>query len=99
MLVQSKSLIDAARRNRSEEHTSELQSPCNLVCRLLLEKKKAAYDPAGLAAQFEDDLLLSGAALDVPCPRSASGHADQLETLDGDQQPAVLVCECPHAEC
>src|SRR5256885_12645174 len=25
--------------NRSEEHTSELQSPCNLVCRLLLEKK------------------------------------------------------------
>src|SRR2546426_4621919 len=31
-------IIDFARR--SEEHTSELQSPCNLVCRLLLEKKK-----------------------------------------------------------
>src|SRR2546426_9037029 len=29
-----------AGRTRSEEHTSELQSPCNLVCRLLLEKKK-----------------------------------------------------------
>src|SRR5256885_6100163 len=29
-----------ARVGRSEEHTSELQSPCNLVCRLLLEKKK-----------------------------------------------------------
>src|SRR5256885_4501174 len=29
-----------AARGRSEEHTSELQSPCNLVCRLLLEKKK-----------------------------------------------------------
>src|SRR5256885_5572956 len=28
---------------RSEEHTSELQSPCNLVCRLLLEKKKKDY--------------------------------------------------------
>src|SRR5256885_10612208 len=28
------------RGTRSEEHTSELQSPCNLVCRLLLEKKK-----------------------------------------------------------
>src|SRR2546426_1898337 len=28
------------RPQRSEEHTSELQSPCNLVCRLLLEKKK-----------------------------------------------------------
>src|SRR2546426_5205225 len=30
----------AAADQRSEEHTSELQSPCNLVCRLLLEKKK-----------------------------------------------------------
>src|SRR5256885_7656985 len=29
---------------RSEEHTSELQSPCNLVCRLLLEKKKTLSD-------------------------------------------------------
>src|SRR5256885_7317097 len=29
-----------SRVRRSEEHTSELQSPCNLVCRLLLEKKK-----------------------------------------------------------
>src|SRR5256885_8003742 len=31
------------RRIRSEEHTSELQSPCNLVCRLLLEKKKKKH--------------------------------------------------------
>src|SRR3989454_3637080 len=30
----------ACTKMRSEEHTSELQSPCNLVCRLLLEKKK-----------------------------------------------------------
>src|SRR2546426_8855541 len=30
---------------RSEEHTSELQSPCNLVCRLLLEKKKHGSQP------------------------------------------------------
>src|SRR5256885_4498275 len=30
---------------RSEEHTSELQSPCNLVCRLLLEKKKDQRTP------------------------------------------------------
>src|ERR1022692_4221065 len=29
--------------SRSEEHTSELQSPCNLVCRLLLEKKKETH--------------------------------------------------------
>src|SRR5256885_10628648 len=32
------------RLTRSEEHTSELQSPCNLVCRLLLEKKKKNND-------------------------------------------------------
>src|SRR5256885_12182234 len=32
---------DAPLGIRSEEHTSELQSPCNLVCRLLLEKKKS----------------------------------------------------------
>src|SRR2546426_8629044 len=35
---------------RSEEHTSELQSPCNLVCRLLLEKKK--YEIAEAADFF-----------------------------------------------
>src|SRR5256885_11800038 len=33
-------LADPRADQRSEEHTSELQSPCNLVCRLLLEKKK-----------------------------------------------------------
>src|ERR1039457_3180631 len=39
----------APRRSlRSEEHTSELQSPCNLVCRLLLEKKKTGLSEACL---------------------------------------------------
>src|SRR2546426_9260388 len=33
-------LVPLIDKMRSEEHTSELQSPCNLVCRLLLEKKK-----------------------------------------------------------
>src|SRR5256885_8644702 len=36
---------------RSEEHTSELQSPCNLVCRLLLEKKKQTI-PARLQLEI-----------------------------------------------
>src|SRR5256885_8069372 len=39
---------------RSEEHTSELQSPCNLVCRLLLEKKKktsASHHPNDRSSQ------------------------------------------------
>src|SRR5688500_19741006 len=35
-----KSVMSSPLEARSEEHTSELQSPCNLVCRLLLEKKK-----------------------------------------------------------
>src|SRR3989454_3272056 len=34
-------LVGDSVNQRSEEHTSELQSPCNLVCRLLLEKKNA----------------------------------------------------------
>src|SRR5256885_12095430 len=36
--------LELAVDQRSEEHTSELQSPCNLVCRLLLEKKNT-YSP------------------------------------------------------
>src|ERR1039457_4984680 len=38
------------RTRRSEEHTSELQSPCNLVCRLLLEKKKKKTQSLAQAA-------------------------------------------------
>src|SRR2546426_3509251 len=40
----SSSRFRSSRKGRSEEHTSELQSPCNLVCRLLLEKKKNHSD-------------------------------------------------------
>src|SRR3989454_9010353 len=38
--TQAEAFYEVHRARRSEEHTSELQSPCNLVCRLLLEKKK-----------------------------------------------------------
>ena len=38
--LSSLNYVSSANNGRSEEHTSELQSPCNLVCRLLLEKKK-----------------------------------------------------------
>src|SRR2546426_8596942 len=40
---------------RSEEHTSELQSPCNLVCRLLLEKKKNNFKRNLLVEHRYDD--------------------------------------------
>src|SRR5256885_12045880 len=39
---------------RSEEHTSELQSPCNLVCRLLLEKKKTYLPPSRHGVHYSD---------------------------------------------
>src|SRR2546426_8610454 len=41
-----RAVLDQRAKARSEEHTSELQSPCNLVCRLLLEKKKRKIRPA-----------------------------------------------------
>src|SRR5256885_4855311 len=51
-------------RNRSEEHTSELQSPCNLVCRLLLEKK-----------QTRADHLLDRIVVAQPVAFQTSGHS------------------------
>src|SRR5256885_12045106 len=54
-------LMDSAydAKARSEEHTSELQSPCNLVCRLLLEKKKKLL-PTSLHAHRHAVLDLHG---------------------------------------
>src|SRR2546426_7722229 len=46
-----------ASATRSEEHTSELQSPCNLVCRLLLEKKKTERDHYPGAAEHLEDRI------------------------------------------
>src|SRR2546426_3651312 len=48
---------------RSEEHTSELQSPCNLVCRLLLEKKKIFSRRS--TAKYPTGRPLNGIALTV----------------------------------
>src|SRR5205807_10042917 len=57
------------RAPRSEEHTSELQSPCNLVCRLLLEKKKCcsgscSFEPLSAAVQLRFDQWPMGYPLD-----------------------------------
>src|SRR5256885_9001845 len=56
---------------RSEEHTSELQSPCNLVCRLLLEKKKTHISSRHSALQhrsYTSAAFLSATSLNEPCP-------------------------------
>src|SRR5205807_7575275 len=63
------------KQSRSEEHTSELQSPCNLVCRLLLEKKKGLNKPA----QHGEHRLLIG----LP----AEGHRAQARLADPAAPP------------
>src|SRR2546426_5870168 len=50
---------------RSEEHTSELQSPCNLVCRLLLEKKNDLLAFAEAPHQVERPLRFGEGGLEV----------------------------------
>src|SRR5256885_8624335 len=48
------------RAARSEEHTSELQSPCNLVCRLLLEKKKQTLITSPCSSSWRHFLFVPG---------------------------------------
>src|SRR5256885_10847846 len=75
-------------KQRSEEHTSELQSPCNLVCRLLLEKKKktsvAVVDYQKLAQCVEVEHLHY-------CRHYTSDRFHDLTQLS--QQIHIL---CPH---
>src|SRR2546430_12723397 len=49
---------DAVERQRSEEHTSELQSQSNLVCRLLLEKKKSDQQCSRVQTRSRDAIYL-----------------------------------------
>src|SRR5256885_6296215 len=61
-------LLSGAEFARSEEHTSELQSPCNLVCRLLLEKKKKKrYCKPVVLVVYQYDVLHDHARLLTCC--------------------------------
>src|SRR5256885_11372790 len=62
------------RRVRSEEHTSELQSPCNLVCRLLLEKKKTNLNRSAKTEAGSCDARLYDFR-----PARLSVHLDRVE--------------------
>src|ERR1022692_123544 len=66
---------------RSEEHTSELQSPCNLVCRLLLEKTGMLLSGSLLSGLLLSGILLSG--LLVAGPRGLSGRVVPGSLLPG----------------
>src|SRR5256885_9490125 len=61
MAADGRSPGGAGLHGRSEEHTSELQSPCNLVCRLLLEKKKYITSTSRSASYWSSnvDTLIS----------------------------------------
>src|ERR1022692_3984515 len=69
--------------NRSEEHTSELQSPCNLVCRLLLEKKKKQKNYYLNISNIEHPLRVRTTSLQYT---TTSPHLTVFQTV-----PVVLV--------
>src|SRR5256885_2449560 len=69
---------------RSEEHTSELQSPCNLVCRLLLEKKKTYH----LCAIEEDLRSLRSSYFNILC--------FALTLLDPSMRVLSIYLSCHH---
>src|ERR1022692_3673246 len=80
---------------RSEEHTSELQSPCNLVCRLLLEKKQscslAGYLSAGrlVTATFNPAPPVAGlASVSPPLALLAIMRAALCDQCSPDGRPA-----------
>src|SRR5258708_9291670 len=62
-----------SKRSRSEEHTSELQSPDHLVCRLLLEKKKKSLD----------------SHTSPPCAPPSQAHAHHLLHADREQNVRI----------
>src|SRR5256885_10300810 len=63
------------RWDRSEEHTSELQSPCNLVCRLLLEKKKKT-----LTVNTTNSVLYTGHRRPLPLSALHSSQSYRYRT-------------------
>src|SRR5258708_9506382 len=77
---------------RSEEHTSELQSPDHLVCRLLLEKKKnkSSRDPSGdieyrLADLTKESQCAGGRAARHETARTPSVMEDKLSRLEAHE--------------
>src|ERR1022692_2335267 len=72
---------------RSEEHTSELQSPCNLVCRLLLEKKKNTHAEQRGAAQQRT----TGSALGEGCLNDRIRGEEAGDRRDADDRQVAEV--------
>src|SRR5256885_11902210 len=73
--VQAPVAVPRAARARSEEHTSELQSPCNLVCRLLLGKKKLRTRATGTPLLRRPPRPLSSTSSSVSRARTVAPHS------------------------
>src|SRR5256885_6719378 len=80
-------------RERSEEHTSELQSPCNLVCRLLLEKKKTT-EILRFCSRFTTPLALPHPSATTPCSATGFGNPAAAGTVHVARHPCT---DCRHA--
>src|ERR1022692_995616 len=82
--------MDGAHPDRSEEYTSELQSPCNLVCRLLLEKKnnkfptKSYRPPQPMWAQ---PAHVQRREAQPPCPKGRSHRPLSLQLQSSARSP------------
>src|SRR5256885_1342428 len=79
-------LVEPYYLGRSEEHTSELQSPCNLVCRLLLEKKnkhlvpRRPARPRMWARRITPQVLATPPLRGAPAPPSATRRLSRPST-------------------
>src|SRR5256885_10439567 len=78
--------VQARHGFRSEEHTSELQSPCNLVCRLLLEKKKNT-NSCQRTCTSEHPLSSRGFANTVTSASTRLLHANAMHTMCASRLP------------
>src|SRR5256885_4174130 len=80
---------------RSEEHTSELQSPCNLVCRLLLETKKG-YEQQVLGLLAPSSLsLLFGSAQQPLCDQAYFAASYATGPLPSELRGVIIVMPGP----
>src|ERR1022692_4465589 len=77
-MSETETSLSSLAANRSEEHKSELQSPCNLVCRLLLDKKKNKKFPASADQPQAFALVQQGGSVQqAPTYQDGNPVADQ----------------------
>ena len=91
-------MLDEDALHRDASLASVAEATRNAAVGGVFEVGIAVHDDRGVAAEFEDDFLFSGAAFDVPADGGAAGEADELDALVGDEEARVLVGEWEHVE-